>query len=333
MRFLISINQVKVLEWGLNMNEAIVFSIIYDAKAWAKEIIIDGVSYHYISRNKICDEVPAMNLKPDRAYRHLRVLHEKGLIEWVKDFKKDCIRVTDKGNEWYYAESNGKNTDTSANKTSARHKSRKSSVNKTEELGKNAESNPVNIPTYKGTDVNKGTNDKGTIDKKDSPPLNNSNSPSKKEPVKDQKKQDPLPGAIFSQRLIDYLDEPGTPDFLWECFDELIDWSKKKDVYIDWETKEGFEKNQKASVNIFSRIRIATGKDETGEGMELEIKKFLKKIDQWWYNNGISLQTLDKNFEKIFNSKQNGKSKRDNKPEPGDYKAEAEKVERGEFHF
>ena len=167
----------------------------------------------------------------------------------------------------------------------------------------------------------------------DSPPSNNSIS------SKDQKKEDPLPPREdlsvqkFSQRLIDYLNKPGTPDFFWECFEEVVDWSKKKDVYIDWQTEEGFDKNRKAAAELFSRIRIATGKDETGEGMQMEIKKFLKKIDDWWYNNGISVTTLNKNFEKIFNSKPNGKSKRDNKPEPGDYKAEAEKIERGEFFF
>lgn len=165
------------------------------------------------------------------------------------------------------------------------------------------------------------------------PPSNNSNSPSKKEPVKDPKKEDPLPVAIFSDRLIEYLNEPGTPDFFWECFEELTDWSKKKDVYIDWETEEGFKKNRKAAANLFSRIRIATGKDETGDGIELEIKKFLNKPDDWWYDNGISLGKLDRNFEQIFNLKKNGKSKRDNKPEPGDYAAEAEKVKRGEFYF
>ena len=54
-------------------------------------------------------------------------------------------------------------------------------------------------------------------------------------------------------------------------------------------------------------------------------------------NDAIEImnQSIANGWKGIFEikNKQNGKSKRDNKPEPGDYKAEAEKVERGEFHF
>lgn len=103
MRFSTYINNAKCLEWGLNANQGALFDLLNQASSWAKEIVIDGVVYYWVSRNVVVEELPLYYSKADTVYRHFLDLAKKGLIIYLKQGKfgdKDLIRLTEKGKTW-----------------------------------------------------------------------------------------------------------------------------------------------------------------------------------------------------------------------------------------
>ena len=103
MRFSTYINNQKAIEWGLNANQAALFDLLNQAVSWAEEIIVDGVVYYWVSRNKVLEELPLFYKTSDTVYRHFAELDEKGLIIYLKQGKhgdKDLIRLTEKGKSW-----------------------------------------------------------------------------------------------------------------------------------------------------------------------------------------------------------------------------------------
>ena len=103
MRFSTYINNQKAIEWGLNANQAALFDLLNQAVSWAEEIIVDGVVYYWVSRNKVLEELPLFYKTSDTVYRHFSDLDEKGLIIYLKQGKhgdKDLIRLTEKGKSW-----------------------------------------------------------------------------------------------------------------------------------------------------------------------------------------------------------------------------------------
>ena len=101
MKYTIYVNQAKALDLGLtNINQAMIFDLLTTASTWAKATHIDGEVYYWVARQAIVKELPILGLKPDTAYRHLKALGELGLIDYKKDGKKDCIRITNKGKSY-----------------------------------------------------------------------------------------------------------------------------------------------------------------------------------------------------------------------------------------
>ena len=100
MRFSTYLNNAKCMEWKINAQQGILFALLYEAPAWAKEEIIENKAYYFVSRNLILEELPMFFEKSDTVYRNLKVLQEKGLIEYIKQGKKDLIRITTKGKTW-----------------------------------------------------------------------------------------------------------------------------------------------------------------------------------------------------------------------------------------
>jgi hypothetical protein len=136
MRFNIRINQVKALEWGLNLSEAAVFDFCMDLPAWAETIILNNQVWYFASKTKAADEIPLVSEKPDTMYRPYKALAEKGLIRFQKIGDKDMIQITERGAEWNSSEKNprlGKKSE------AARKKIRDSSEN---------------FPTYNNTSDN-----------------------------------------------------------------------------------------------------------------------------------------------------------------------------------
>lgn len=134
MKYTIGINQSAAVELGLNLSQAVIFDLLTSASSWAEAIQVDGETYFWVARQAIVRELPLLDLKPDTAYRHLKLLADKGLIAYTKAGKKDCVRLTDKGRSYL--------SDTM------------SEINPSSYVGKKSESNSEINPTYPTTNNN-----------------------------------------------------------------------------------------------------------------------------------------------------------------------------------
>ncbi|WP_052702361.1 hypothetical protein [Marinomonas sp. S3726] len=104
MRFNLYLNQVKVLEWGLNLAQAAVFSVLNEASNWANSTVFDGNVYYWFSKTKLIEELPMVTDKPDTAVRHMAALEKAGLIlrKVIVENNKTFVYVaiTEKGKQW-----------------------------------------------------------------------------------------------------------------------------------------------------------------------------------------------------------------------------------------
>lgn len=104
MRYNLFINQVKVMEWGLNLAQASVFSVLNEAHSWASSTIFDGEVYYWFSKSKLIKELPVVTDKPDTIKRHLAALEKLGLIRRKTVVEGNntynYIAITEKGKQW-----------------------------------------------------------------------------------------------------------------------------------------------------------------------------------------------------------------------------------------
>jgi len=109
MKFSLFVNQYQAIELGIkNIQEAVIFDLLTTASTWANPEIVDNQVYYWVSRTKIVEMLPILNLKADSVYRYLKHLNEIGLVEYKKDKKKDLIIITKKGKK--YLEKYSQNT-------------------------------------------------------------------------------------------------------------------------------------------------------------------------------------------------------------------------------
>ena len=154
MRFSTYLNNAKCMEWKINAQQGILFALLYEAPAWAKEEIIENKTYYFVSRNLILEELPMFFEKSDTVYRNLKVLQEKGLIEYIKQGKKDLIRITIKGKTWNEFKENNSEKNPSSEQNS--EKNPNNLGKKSEKELKNSEKNPTNnntIYNYNNTNI------------------------------------------------------------------------------------------------------------------------------------------------------------------------------------
>ena len=154
MRFSTYLNNAKCMEWKINAQQGILFALLYEAPAWAKEEIIENKTYYFVSRNLILEELPMFFEKSDTVYRNLKVLQEKGLIEYIKQGKKDLIRITAKGKTWNEFKDNNSEKSPSSEQNS--EKNPNNLGKKSEKEPKNSEKNPTNnntIYNYNNTNI------------------------------------------------------------------------------------------------------------------------------------------------------------------------------------
>lgn len=155
MRFSTYLNNAKCMEWKINAQQGILFALLYEAPAWAKEEIIENKAYYFVSRNLILEELPMFFEKSDTVYRNLKVLQEKGLIEYIKQGKKDLIRITAKGKTWNEFKDNNSEKNPSSEQNSEKNPSNLGK--KSEKQENNSEKNPTNnntIYNYNNTNTN-----------------------------------------------------------------------------------------------------------------------------------------------------------------------------------
>lgn len=140
MRFSTTLNNQKCMEWKINATQGILVALLYEANAWANEEIIDNKTYYFVSRNLILKELPMFFEKADTVYRNLKVLAEKGIIEYIKHKGMDLIRLTEKGKSWNFIENNSEKSPS--------------------KFGKKSENNSEKNPTNKDTNIQKDINNK-----------------------------------------------------------------------------------------------------------------------------------------------------------------------------
>lgn len=141
MKYTLTLNQNRSVEWKLTASEAIVFSWIYELPSWADKMEYNGVTYYFGSRNIACKELPIITDKVDTMYRLYKSLEKKDLISMVVLEKKDYIAITEKGKKWHYENelpSNGKKSEETRN-----------------EIRENSEINPTNKYTIDKDTSNK----------------------------------------------------------------------------------------------------------------------------------------------------------------------------------
>lgn len=156
MQYTLTISQTKALEWGLNAQQALLFSFVYECPSWARPVTTDSGVFFALSKAKIVEELPLLTDKPDTAYRLLKQLEAAGVIELSHTPGITLVRVTDKGKEWNKALDGSEKFPTSkAGK--GRKKIRGTSEKYPTTLGKISEPGSEKSPTNQDTN-NQGTN-------------------------------------------------------------------------------------------------------------------------------------------------------------------------------
>lgn len=153
MQFTVNINQAKALEWELNAQQAMLFAFVYECPAWTKPVTTNDGVFFALSKAKIVEELPLLTDKPDTAYRLLKALETKGVIELSSTNSITLVRLTDKGKTW-----NKKLDGTDKYPSgSDRKKIRGGSEKSPSQVGKKSEAGSEKSPTNQGTS-NQGTN-------------------------------------------------------------------------------------------------------------------------------------------------------------------------------
>ena len=109
MQYLVSINQTKALEWGLNAQQAMLFAFLHQVPTWADSREIDGVVWFNIGKGKVIEELPLLTDKPDTVYRLMKQLRATGLICMTSCDNKTYIRLTEKAKGWNRVQGSEKN--------------------------------------------------------------------------------------------------------------------------------------------------------------------------------------------------------------------------------
>jgi hypothetical protein len=141
------IQNSKSIEWKLSLQEAYLFSWMYELPSWANSVIIEGVPFYFASKTKVEKDLPLLAVKLDTIYRYYKSLSDSGLIIIKKIDGKDYIALTEKGKSW----------NTSSNKNT-NIQSEHSEINPNE-LGNKSENNSDLNPTYNYTNIDSYTND------------------------------------------------------------------------------------------------------------------------------------------------------------------------------
>lgn len=241
MKYTLKINQKGAVDVGIkNIRQAILFDFLANCSSWAEKEVVGGNTYYWVSRAKVCEELPLLQLKEDRVYRYFKQLEGLGLIEYIKYQKKDLILVTQKGLSYLNNNSAKKpnNNENSVKKSSVTQ----NSVKKSKKLGKNTEKNSVKIPTDNNTSI--------IITTKDN---------TKKRVLRTPKE------SIDPQSVVDSLESQGFFDTeeppLFECF-----WDSDADtVAIEHPNRLGdvIYIQQSPSLAKLAKVEVVTGANKS----------------------------------------------------------------------
>ena len=153
MKYHLHINQAQAIELGIKgAHMAHIFDVLVNASSWAKPRIIDGEVYYWVSRNKVCEELPLFDLKPDTVYRNFKKIEALGLMVYMKSGKDDCIQITKLGLTY--------SSNIEYEKLGSKSESLENSDLNPNKLGSKSENNSDLNPTYTTTKQHTTTIDK-----------------------------------------------------------------------------------------------------------------------------------------------------------------------------
>jgi DNA-binding transcriptional ArsR family regulator len=142
MKYNININQVAMKEHGISLSQWIILDVLSVASTWSEAIIVNDIVYYWVARQKIAEEIITIGLKPDTIYRHIKKLAELGFIDYVKQGKKDCMRLTKNVTNLFISTMSDLNPNSEMNPN---------------KLGFESENNSDLNPTYNNTNLNNNT--------------------------------------------------------------------------------------------------------------------------------------------------------------------------------
>ena len=129
----INIDAEFMIEHGLTLEQAAFFSYLRESLSWSQDVIVDNISYKWVSRGKVVLDIPYITSKPDTVYRWFNKLSELGLITYLKKEGKDLYRLNEVCKGW----NSRLNSDGNPNK-----------------LGWQSENDSDGNPTYSNTNIN-----------------------------------------------------------------------------------------------------------------------------------------------------------------------------------
>ena len=182
MRYTTRINNVRALEWGINMTQAALFDLINECASWASTATINGVTFYWVSRQLVIEELPLVFRKEDAVYRTLKVLEEKGLVETAKMDGRDYVRITPEGAKWNSHDV--PETEPRENSRDIREKNRNLRENSRNSSGKNPTDKDIN-----NQPANQGTNQFGAPAHAPDPPSREPSPPPHAKPKRQSREE------------------------------------------------------------------------------------------------------------------------------------------------
>ena len=150
MEYTLTISQTKALEWGLNAQQALLFSFVYGCPSWARPVTTEDGVFFALSKAKIVEELPLLTDKPDTAYRLLKQLEAAGIIELSHTAGITLVRLTEKGKEWNKA-LDGSEKYPTKKAAAGRKKIRATSEKYPSKVGNKSDAGSEKSPTNQGT--------------------------------------------------------------------------------------------------------------------------------------------------------------------------------------
>lgn len=100
MRLFITLDMACINEWGLNLQEAVVFCWLNDLPRWAKSINSENQPYYMASYTKAIQDLPVITDKKNTMYRIYKSLQDKGLLDIRMYEQHPYVAISQEGKQW-----------------------------------------------------------------------------------------------------------------------------------------------------------------------------------------------------------------------------------------
>lgn len=100
MTYNLTLNQVKMIEWGLSIKAGLLMCKMVTLSSWATGVMVEGDIYYVLYRSKIKEEIPILGNSASTISKYLNELLDKALIDRVNENAEPAYKLTAKGKEW-----------------------------------------------------------------------------------------------------------------------------------------------------------------------------------------------------------------------------------------